>query len=122
MKKAIGILAACTLILLAGCSAQTTASAAGSMEDSMESSMEKKLTVCTSFYAMYDFAEKIGGDKIGAVNLVPAGTEPHDWEPSSSNDSFIIKLKTGDFYFFSGWDGKNTDAAAKGMQTANENI
>ena len=31
---------------------------------------------------MYDFAKKIGGDKVEVINLVPAGTEPHDWEPS----------------------------------------
>ncbi len=31
---------------------------------------------------MYDFAKRIAGDHV-EVSLVPAGTEPHDWEPSA---------------------------------------
>ena len=42
-----------------------------------------KPQIYTSFYAIYDFVEKIGGDKVDVHNLVPSGTEPHDWEPSS---------------------------------------
>lgn len=41
-----------------------------------------KLKVYTSFYVLYDFTKKIGGNKIEVVNLVPAGIEPHDWEPT----------------------------------------
>lgn len=41
-----------------------------------------KMKVYTSFYVLYDFTKKIGGDKIELVNLVPAGIEPHDWEPT----------------------------------------
>ena len=41
-----------------------------------------KLKVCTSFYTVYDFVQKIGGDKIEIINLVPSGVEPHDWEPN----------------------------------------
>jgi zinc transport system substrate-binding protein len=28
---------------------------------------------------------KIGGDRVRVVNMVPAGTEPHDWEPAVSD-------------------------------------
>lgn len=41
-----------------------------------------KLKVYTSFYPIYDFTSKIGGDKIEVTNIVPTGTEPHDWEPT----------------------------------------
>ena len=42
---------------------------------------------------MYDFAKKIGGDKVEVINLVPAGTEPHDWEPSTKD---LIEMEKSD--------------------------
>lgn len=42
----------------------------------------EKLKVYTSFYPMYDLTKKTAGDKAEVINLVPAGTEPHDWEPT----------------------------------------
>lgn len=44
-----------------------------------------KLRVAASFYPMYDFAQKVGGDRVDVTCLVPAGTEPHDWEPSTAD-------------------------------------
>ncbi|WP_308806011.1 metal ABC transporter substrate-binding protein, partial [Atopobium minutum] len=46
---------------------------------------DSKLQVLASFYPIADFAQKIGGDKIEVKTLVPTGTEPHDWEPSTSD-------------------------------------
>ncbi len=72
------------LFLLAGCgSAQNPP--AGNSKDGQGSG--DKLSVYTSFYPMYDFASKVGGDKVNIVNMVPAGTEPHDWEPTASDVS-----------------------------------
>jgi zinc transport system substrate-binding protein len=48
---------------------------------------------------MYDFTKKIGGDKIKTVNLVPAGTEPHDWEPTSTD---IASLEKADILIYNG--------------------
>ena len=44
-----------------------------------------KVRVAASFYPMYDFARKVGGDRVDVTCLVPAGTEPHDWEPSTAD-------------------------------------
>lgn len=60
---------------------------------------ETKLQVYTSFYAIYDFTNKIGGDKIQLYNLVPTGTEPHDWEPTAGN---MLSLETADILFYNG--------------------
>lgn len=60
-------------LFLSGCS---------STAENNNSGNSNKISVYTSFYSMYDFAGKIGGDRINLTNLVPAGTEPHDWEPS----------------------------------------
>jgi zinc transport system substrate-binding protein len=38
--------------------------------------------VVASFYPLYEFARQVAGDRAEVVALVPAGVEPHDWEPS----------------------------------------
>ena len=48
---------------------------------------------------MYDFAKKIGGDKVEVINLVPAGTEPHDWEPSTKD---LIEMEKSDIFIYNG--------------------
>lgn len=58
-----------------------------------------KIKVYTSFYAMYDFASKIGGDKIDLTNLTPAGIEPHDWEPTPSD---MVKIEKADVLIYNG--------------------
>jgi zinc transport system substrate-binding protein len=42
-----------------------------------------KLSVATSFYPLYDFAQAVGGDKVQVTNMTPAGAEPHDFEPGA---------------------------------------
>ena len=41
-----------------------------------------KIQIVASFYPLYELADKIGGDKVNAVNLVPPGADPHDYEPT----------------------------------------
>ena len=59
-----------------------------------------KLKVFTSFYPIYDFADKIGGERIELVNMVPAGIEPHDWEPGPQK---IAGLLQADIFFYNGF-------------------
>lgn len=63
------------------------------------SSSGDKLKVAASFYPMYDFATKIGGDKAEVTNMVPAGTEPHDWEPAATD---IRELESADVFVYNG--------------------
>ena len=58
-----------------------------------------KLSVYASFYPMADFAEKIGGDRVDVTCLVPAGTEPHDWEPATTD---IKNLENADVLVYNG--------------------
>ncbi len=58
-----------------------------------------KLQVYTSFYAMYDFAKQIGGDKADIYLLCPPGQEPHDFEPTAQD---IAKLSTADIFIYNG--------------------
>ncbi len=59
----------------------------------------EQLRVCTSFYALYDFTEKVGGDKVEVINLVPTGAEPHDWEPSSQD---MLTVSKAEVLFYNG--------------------
>lgn len=54
-------------------------------ENDASDSSDQKLKVMASFYPMYDFAVKVGGDKVEVTSMVPAGMEPHDWEPAAAD-------------------------------------
>jgi zinc transport system substrate-binding protein len=41
-----------------------------------------KIKVVASFYPIYEFVKKVGGDKVVESVLVPIGTEPHDFDPT----------------------------------------
>lgn len=73
------VFAALALVLMAvtGC-----AGAGGGQGGSSAFAADGKLRVVTSIYPVYEFTRAVGGDAIDLVNLVPPGTEPHDWEPS----------------------------------------
>lgn len=93
--KPIGLLAlsvAVSGIVLSGCDGK------GKAVDSSVSD-SGKLKVMASFYPVYDFAVKIGGDKVEVTDMVPAGTEPHDWEPGTSD---IKRLENADVFVYSG--------------------
>ena len=62
-------------------------------------SAEGKLRVMASFYTMADFVEKIGGDRADITCMVPTGTEPHDWEPSTTD---ITGLERADVFIYNG--------------------
>ncbi len=40
------------------------------------------LQVTASFYPLAHFASQVGGDLVSVANLTPAGSEPHDFDPS----------------------------------------
>lgn len=92
--KIMSVFAVFSLLMLSGCTGKTGADQKADVEGG-----EKKISVYTSFYAMYDFTKKIGGDKIELTNLVPAGTEPHDWEPTPTD---IAKLENANVLVYNG--------------------
>lgn len=90
--------AALSVALLSGCASGTgPVSSAG--ETSSAAGEGQKLSVYTSFYTMQDFAEKIGGDHVTVTNLVPPGTEPHDWEPQPND---IVGLEQANVFIYNG--------------------
>lgn len=89
---------------------------------------EGKVNVITTFYTLYDFATRIGGDKANVINLVPAGVEPHDWSPKSRDLKNMGKAQL--FVYngagFEGWahdflESLNKDSGLK-VVTASDGI
>ena len=80
--------------ILAGCKPE-----AQKQEGASDNKDQKKLNIVASFYPMYDFAKRIAGDHAEVTCLVPAGTEPHDWEPSSKD---MKTIQEADFLIYNG--------------------
>lgn len=59
----------------------------------------EKVNVVTSFYPLYEFSKRIGGDKAEVSILLPAGAEPHDWEPGPQD---IIKIESAEIFVYNG--------------------
>lgn len=86
MKKIIAIFITLSIVLgLCACTTEQTAS--------------DKLQVYTSFYAMYDFTKMIAGDNADVHLLCPPGTEPHDYEPKTTD---MARLTEADIFIYNG--------------------
>jgi zinc transport system substrate-binding protein len=84
MAKSLVFTAVSTLIL-SGCTAQSSGTA--------------KLNVVTTFYPMYEFTKQVAGEHADVIALIPAGAEPHDWEPSAKD---MKKVSNADVFVFNG--------------------
>lgn len=48
-----------------------------------DTSASDRLRVMTTFYPLYEFTKAVAGDRAYVDLFIPAGLEPHDWEPSA---------------------------------------
>ncbi|MBL7575861.1 zinc transport system substrate-binding protein [Peptoniphilus asaccharolyticus DSM 20463] len=106
MKKIKHLLVAMALVVLAACSNKNVAG------DKQVEDASGKIKVYASVYPVYDFVNKIGGDKIELKSVIPNGEEPHGWEP----DQQLLKdLEGADVFVYSGaglesWVDKVTES------------
>lgn len=77
-------------LFIAGC---------GTTSSEQNSQPKEQLQVYTSIYPIYEFAKQVGGDKISVKNIIPAGSEPHEWEPSPQ---IIAEVTKADVLILSG--------------------
>lgn len=68
-------------------------------EQEIPSVSNSKLQAVSSFYVLQEFSEKIGQDKVNVSLLVPAGVEPHDWEPTIKD---VQRMKASDLIIING--------------------
>lgn len=72
MKRLLYLFCSVLLLLAAGCGAPKAEKPDGG-----------KLPVVASFYAMKEITQAIGGDKVDVRTLIPEGTEPHEFQPTT---------------------------------------
>ena len=71
----------------------------GQTKDAAKPESNDKLKVVTSFTIIADMAREIGGDYVEVYNMVPSGTDPHEYEPLPDD----IKAATdADVLFYNG--------------------
>lgn len=60
---------------------------------------QEKILVATSSFPLFDFASKIGGERVRVVNVLPSETEPFFFNPSWKD---IAEIKKADIFFYNG--------------------
>ncbi len=60
---------------------------------------EKEVKVITSFYPLFELAEKIGGERVEASYIVPPGADPHEFEPSLRE---IAEIENANLFLYNG--------------------
>lgn len=78
-------------LVVAGCGQTKSATETDPSTASIPAATESKLNVQVSFYPMYEFTKNVAGDLADVHTLVPAGMEPHDWEPTPQDMASIEK-------------------------------
>lgn len=77
--------------------ALVTLTACGQTNEQAKNEKSDTINVVTTFYPMYDFAKNVVGDAGNVQLLIPAGTEPHDYEPSAKD---IAKITDADVFVY----------------------
>lgn len=88
----LSVLTVSLTVLPAGCAAKKVELAPAGQPGGL-------LKVYTTFYPLYDFTKKIAGDKARVENVVPAGVEPHDFEPAPRD---VAGIYHADVFIFLG--------------------
>lgn len=80
-----------------------------------------KPAIVTTFYPLYDFTKQVVADKADVILLVPAGAEPHDWEPAPAD---MVSIKKAQLFIYNGagmetWIDKLQNSVLQGKKTVN---
>lgn len=68
-------------------------------EAGQESDETEKIVVYTTFYPLYYVADRISGELADVRNVIPAGVEPHDYEPTAKD---IVAMSAADVFVYNG--------------------
>jgi zinc transport system substrate-binding protein len=77
----------------------TTAENSAVNSGSSASTKLNKIKVIASFYPIFEFVKKVGGDRVEVSSLIPVGIEPHDYEPTIQQ---VQNAETADMLVFNG--------------------
>ncbi|MGG4499105.1 metal ABC transporter substrate-binding protein [Brevibacillus reuszeri] len=96
-NRSLTVLSLSVMLVATGCGSTTgtqgnaapNSGSSTATEASANTPATKALKIKTSFYPMYEFTRHVAGDLAKVENLVPAGMEPHDWEPTPKDMASI---------------------------------
>ncbi|QQZ59241.1 zinc ABC transporter substrate-binding protein [Paenibacillus sonchi] len=123
----LAVLSLAAMLIASGCGNKNTASNAEEAAPASSATAEPsaaepavktdKLNIKVSFYPMYEFTKNIVGDLADVETLIPAGIEPHDWEPTAQD---MAEISAADVLVYNGagmegWAQQVIDSA-KGTQ------
>ncbi|ULO05755.1 zinc ABC transporter substrate-binding protein [Paenibacillus sp. 19GGS1-52] len=116
----LAVLSLSSLLIAAGCgnhnnnaATNATNAPAGATEVTAVP-VAAKLNIKVSFYPMYEFTKNVAGDLADVEAMIPAGIEPHDWEPTAQD---MAKITDADILVYNGagmegWVGQVLDSAS----------
>lgn len=120
----LAVLSLTAMLIASGCGNNNTASNAKETPPASSAAAEPaaagaaakadKLDIKVSFYPMYEFTKNIVGDLADVETLIPAGVEPHDWEPTARD---MAEISAADVLVYNGagmegWAQQVIDSAA----------
>ena len=71
--------------------------ACGAKSPETQKTDQDKIQAVATFYPMYEFTKEVLGDEGEVELLIPAGTEPHDYEPSAQD---LAKISDADVFVY----------------------
>ncbi|RKD25110.1 zinc ABC transporter substrate-binding protein [Ammoniphilus oxalaticus] len=101
MKKwfQMTLLACMSILLFTACGNGATTPPSTGDDELGQIEKGEKLKVVTSFTIIADLAREIGGDEVDVYNLVPTGTDPHEYEPLPEDNK---RVTDADILFYNG--------------------
>jgi zinc transport system substrate-binding protein len=98
MKKILLIMFALNFLIFSGCQGKPETIVPPDSQQT-QSQKSERLKIVTSFYPLYEIAKRVGGNKVEVINLVPPGSEPHDFEPTPQD---MVALTKADLVLING--------------------
>lgn len=89
------------LAIWSGMNASFAVNVSNNSNTSLNSSDSKhsRLKIVASFYPIYEFVKKIGGNNVIITTLIPTGVEPHNFEPTIQQ---IQNAESADLIIYNG--------------------
>ncbi|TVP90994.1 metal ABC transporter solute-binding protein, Zn/Mn family [Alkalibacterium sp.] len=70
-------------------------------DESSDEASDNQLSIITSFFPVYEFTQKVAGDKADISMMIGSGVDPHGYEPSAQN---IAEVSNADMLVYSSED------------------
>ncbi len=95
LKSFIGVLILAALMFVTAACGDDSANGS---EDS-DAAANEELTIYTTVYPLQYFAEQVAGEEASVESILPAGSNPHNYEPTSEE---IVKVAESDAFIYNG--------------------